>query len=363
MRINEKHYKSLWEKENFPEIISIIDQRKLPYFIDIIDINSSSKMIDAIKSMALRGAPLIGVAGAYAAYLACLEARISLNYTYIDFALNLIKNARPTAVNLIWAINKQEKFIASTRNFDELVEGSLQIARDIYKFELECSTKIAENGVMLLKDIAEKNNGKINILTHCNAGWLATIDYGTATAPIYKARDLGIDVHVWVDETRPRNQGAKLTAFELYHEKISHSIIVDNAGGHLMQKGFVDCVIVGCDRVALNGDVCNKIGTYLKALAAFDNGIPFYVAMPSSTLDFSLDNGVNSINIEERDEFEVLELDGLFNNSIINSKVANPFSRACNPGFDVTPSKYVSKLISEKGLHNPNREELILLKD
>lgn len=363
MRINEKHYKSLWEKNIFPSTISIIDQRKLPYFIDIIDINSSDKLIEAIKSMALRGAPLIGVAAAYAAHLACIEARKSLNYKYIDFSLNLIKNARPTAVNLIWALNKQEQFIASTRNFDELVEGSLQIARDIYQFELESSTKIAENGVLLLKDIAEKNNGKINILTHCNAGWLATIDYGTATAPIYKARDLGIDVHVWVDETRPRNQGAKLTAFELYHEKISHSIIVDNAGGHLMQKGLVDCVIVGCDRVALNGDVCNKIGTYLKALAAYDNNIPFFVAMPSSTLDFSLDNGINSIIIEERDEFEVLELDGLINNSIVNSKIANPFSRAFNPGFDVTPSKYVSKLISEKGLHNPKREELILLKD
>lgn len=363
MRINEKHYKSLWENKNFPEIISIIDQRKLPYFVDIIDINSSSQMIEAIKSMSLRGAPLIGVAGAYAAYFACLEARNSLNYNYIEFTLNLIKNARPTAVNLIWAINKQKEFISSTRNFDELIEGSLQIARNIYQFELECSAKIADNGVTLLKEIAEKNNGKINILTHCNAGWLATIDFGTATAPIYKARDLGIDVHVWVDETRPRNQGAKLTAFELYHEKISHSIIVDNAGGHLMQNGLIDCAIVGCDRVALNGDVCNKIGTYLKALAAFDNNIPFFVAMPSSTLDCNLDKGLNSINIEERDELEVLELDGLFNDSIINSKVANPSSRACNPGFDVTPAKYISKLISEKGLHNPNKEELILLKD
>ncbi len=323
---------------------SIIDQTLLPHNLEIKLLQTLEDCIIAIRDMMVRGAPLIGVTASYGMAFAIKH---DSSDDSINNAFNKLIKTRPTAVDLKWALekmvkeilplNKNERFIHSWEISNKLLENSVQ----------QCSD-IGDYGLNLIKKI---KRSKVNILTHCNAGWLACVDWGTALAPIYKAHDSGIDIHVWVDETRPRSQGASLTCWELSKHGVPNTLIVDNAGGHLMQKGEVDMCIVGSDRTASNGDVCNKIGTYMKALCAFDNNIPFYVALPESTIDFNLKYGVNNINIEERSPTEISHIKGLDKNGIVSEvKIINNDSKICNPGFDVTPNKYVSKLITNKGL-------------
>jgi methylthioribose-1-phosphate isomerase len=363
MKVNGKHYRSIWEKENTAHVIQIIDQRWLPHKFVIEDLNTIEDVITAIKEMHVRGAPLIGVTAAYGVYLALLKTRNSKNKEEeIEKSLNKLIAARPTAVNLQWAVQKVISAIYEKASIDEKIFTSLQTSRDIAEDDVENCKKIGEFGYKIIEEISKKKGGKtVNILTHCNAGWLATVDYGTATAPIYLAHKKGINVHVWVDETRPRNQGAKLTAWELLNEGIPHTVIVDNAGGHLMQKGMVNIVLVGSDRTALNGDVANKTGTYLKALAAKDNDIPFYVALPSSSIDFSIENGIRDIPIEQRDPDEVRYVDGLVNGEIKSVLVPPENSPAVNYAFDVTPARLVTGLITERGICKADKESILKL--
>lgn len=359
MLISGKQYRSIWMDKR-SEKIKIIDQRKLPHSIDIITLNSLHQTVKAISEMYVRGAPLIGVTAAFGFSLAmkedCSDQSISNAYKHII-------NARPTAVNLAWACKTVSKKLKKIPDRDRK-EYSLRLAQKMADQDVETNCKIGQNGFNLIKKVAEnkKDSSPVRILTHCNAGWLATVDRGTATAPIYQAKELGIDLFVWVDETRPRNQGASLTAWELYHNKINNKLIVDNAGGHLMQKGLVDAVIVGSDRTTTNGDVCNKIGTYLKALAAWDNNIPFYVALPTTTIDFDLENG-SEIPIEEREEDEVLTITGETESGKTEKiKLTSEGIKASNPAFDVTPSRYVTNLITDAGVINANRDSILKLK-
>ena len=324
---------------------SIIDQTLLPHNLEIKLLQTLEDCIIAIKDMMVRGAPLIGVTASYGIALAIKH---DPSDDSINNAFDKLIKTRPTAVDLKWALenmvketftlNKNERFIRSWEISNKLLENSVQ----------QCSD-IGDHGLNLIKKIKKS---KVNILTHCNAGWLACVDWGTALAPIYKAHDCGIDIHVWVDETRPRSQGASLTCWELSKHGISNTLIVDNAGGHLMQKGLIDMCIVGSDRTASNGDVCNKIGTYMKALCAFDNNIPFYVALPESTIDFNLKIGVNNIEIEERSAKEVTHITGINDegNMATIKIVEDNGSMVCNPGFDVTPSNLVTKLITNRGV-------------
>lgn len=333
---------------------------KTPLLFEINVLNRGEDAFEAIKNMIVRGAPLIGITAAYGVYLFARQLSDSPNFVndLRNAALNLI-NARPTAVNLKWAVEKQLKLIENAESKTSLIQILLDSANKMAEEDIITNKSIGKFGLELLQKIYDKK-GFVNILTHCNAGWLATVDYGTATAPIYLAHQSGIKLHVWVDETRPRNQGSKLTAFELLNEGVLHSVIPDNTGGHLMQNGLVDLVIVGCDRVAANGDVCNKIGTYLKALAAYDNEIPFYVAMPTSTLDKSLRSG-KEIPIEERDASEVRYFTGLSDNKETDVLTLPEKSNAVNYGFDVTPAKYVTGLITEKGIVKPIETDLLEL--
>ena len=359
MLINNKPYHTIWLKENNCKIIQIIDQRTLPFKVDIVDLKTIDDVFYAIKEMLVRGAPLIGVTAAYGMYLGLVYSKENLsNNKIIEFA-KYLKSARPTAVNLEYAVNLITRNIISLETDEEKITTAFELANKLKDKEILASKKIGEYGVKIIEEIYKKNNNKtINILTHCNAGWLACIDYGTATAPIYKAKEKGIDVHVWVDETRPRNQGAKLTAWELEQNNIPHTIISDNTGGLLMQKGMVDLVIVGSDRTTISGDVANKIGTYLKALAAFDNNIPFYVALPTSTIDPNISDGITEIPIEERNSDEVKYIEGLHNNKITKVLITPPKSNALNYGFDITPAKYVTALITEKGICNANKNDI-----
>ena len=363
MKISGKHYRTIWEKEGDSNIIQIIDQTKLPHQFVIKDLTSLDDFLNAINTMEVRGAPLIGGIGAYGLYIASLEAVSSS-----DFRKNLqnsaekLINTRPTAINLKWAVNLQLELIEKYDDISSIQNAMLDQARQICNDDVENCKKIGEFGVKLIEEISQKKNGDvINILTHCNAGWLATIDNGTATAPIYKAKEMGINIHVWVDETRPRNQGAKLTSFELNHEGIPNTVICDNTGGHLMQHSMVDLVIVGSDRTTYTGDVANKIGTYLKALSARDNNIPFYVALPSSTIDWTLKDGVKEIPIEERDPEEVKYIDGLYEGDVVNVHVPPLESNAANYAFDVTPARLVTGLITEKGICGASEEEILNL--
>ena len=359
MLISGKQYRSIWNEKDSEEI-KIIDQRKLPHSIEIITLTSLDQTVKAISEMYVRGAPLIGVTAAFGFYFAMKE---DCSEQSIDNAFEKLINARPTAVNLAWACQRVSKELKKIPDTDRKVY-SLRLAEEMSDQDVETNNKIGQNGFNLIKKLAEnkKDSSPVRILTHCNAGWLATVDRGTATAPIYQARELGIDLFVWVDETRPRNQGASLTAWELYHNKINCKLIVDNAGGHLMQKGLVDAVIVGSDRTTINGDVCNKVGTYLKALAAWDNNIPFYAALPTTTIDFDLENG-SEIPIEEREEDEVLTMTGRTESGKTEKIRLTPSGiEASNPAFDVTPSKYITSLITEKGVINANLESIIKLK-
>ncbi len=331
--------------------VQIIDQRRLPHEMVICDLDTTDALIHAICDMAVRGAPLIGVTGAYGVYLAAREALDANDPpTAFQQRLERIRAARPTAVNLAWSVDHLRARLPRETVTPRTVAEALRLAGDIAEQEAANCRRIGEHGLHLIKAAAEKKGGgTVNILTHCNAGWLACIAYGTATAPIYVAAEQGIDVHVWVDETRPLNQGARLTAWELARQGIAHTIVTDNAGGHLMQRGLVDMVLVGTDRTTWAGDVANKIGTYLKALAARDNALPFYVALPSSTFDWHLRDG-RDIPIEERDPDEVRFVYGRSGNNTIPVLVPPADSPAANPAFDITPARLVTAFITERGV-------------
>ncbi len=363
MKVKNVDYTTIWVNGNNKEIINIIDQRKIPFEFSIAELHTIDDYFFAIKDMLVRGAPLIGVTAAYSIYCASLEARNSNNpKEEIKRKAEYIKSARPTAVNLEAVVDLQLKMIENINNIDEIINSTFQFAEELRQNDIKTNQSIGKYGYDLIKEISESKNGdEVNILTHCNAGWLATVDYGTALAPIFEAHRKGINLHVWVDETRPRNQGAKLTAWELYQEGIKHTVIPDNTGGHLMQNGMVDIVIVGTDRTSVNGDVANKIGTYLKALAAYDNDIPFYVAAPSLSIDFHLDTRKDRIPIEQRNEDEIRYMDGMAHNEVETFLIIPKVTPVANYAFDVTPAKYVSGLITERGICKADKESILHL--
>ncbi len=359
MKIQNKHFQTIWLKDGSPEIIQVIDQRKLPFQFEIFEIKTVEDSFFAIKEMVVRGAPLIGVTAAYGMYLAVLNFEGSDFEQYIAEKADYLKSSRPTAVNLAYAVKEMVDFILSNKSDLKFLQKVLQKATDLKDAEIEFSSKIGDFGLKIIEDIYRHKKQTVNILTHCNAGWLACIDWGTATAPIYKAHLKGIPIHIWVDETRPRNQGARLTAFELGEEGVPHTIIPDNTGGHLMQHGMVDLVITGSDRTTATGDVANKIGTYLKALAAKDNNIPFYVALPSSTFDFTIENGLTEIPIEQRDPKEVAEIEGWTGSDIKSVRLIPENSKVANYGFDVTPARLITGLITERGICEAKKESIL----
>jgi len=352
MNINGKHHHTIWVNENNTKLIQVFDQRYFPHKVEVFDIATTDEAAFAIKEMVVRGAPLIGVTAAYGMYLGCLEAKSQVNPNeYLKQIAEKLNATRPTAVNLAWAINQMQLTLNTISDVDNKIVAALKRAHEIKQEDIDICFNIGQHGLKLIQEISKNKKGeRVNILTHCNAGWLATIDWGTATSPIYQAQQAGIDVHVWVDETRPRNQGANLTAFELNQQGVPHTLINDNTGGHLMQHGMVDMVIVGTDRTTRNGDVANKIGTYLKALAAHDNNVPFYVGLPSSTLDFEMVDGVKNIPIETRDQNEVKYIQGKVDGEIKSVLICPETTPAANYGFDVTPAKYVTGLITERGI-------------
>ncbi len=355
MLVQNKHLTTIWyEQKN--DKIKIIDQRFIPFELKIVELNTVDDVCFAIKEMQVRGAPLIGVTAAYGMYIAARENANLKN------ASEQINATRPTAVNLSWALNKIMTSIEDM-NKDHLPNKILELANQIRQEDINNCKNIGEYGHKLIKEVYEKNNKPVNILTHCNAGWLATVDWGTALAPIFVAHKNNIPIHVWVDETRPRNQGFSLTSWELLNENIPNSLIVDNVGGHLMQHKKIDICITGTDRTASNGDVCNKIGTYLKALAAYDNDIPFYVSAPISSIDFNIENGIRDIPIEQRNSEEVSHIKGLDeNNKIKKVKIVPEGAQCTNYAFDVTPAKYITKLITEKGIIDANSLSISKLK-
>lgn len=364
MLIQGKHHHTIWMNEKEEDKVYVFDQRYFPHQIDIFTITNSDETAFAIKEMVVRGAPLIGVTAAYGMYLGCKEAyqhtsSVSEFTDYINQVATKLKKTRPTAVNLAWAVDIILNQIQTSENLEEKIAIALKTAHKIKQEDIEICDRIGQHGLKLITQLSQKKQGQIvNILTHCNAGWLATIDWGTATAPIYQAHQAGIKIHIWVDETRPRNQGANLTAFELNQQGIPHTLIADNTGGHLMQHNMVDMVIVGTDRTTRNGDVANKIGTYLKALAAHDNNIPFYVALPSSTLDCSIADGIKEIPIETRNENEVKYIQGQENGQIKSVLICPETTSALNYGFDVTPAKYITALITERGICSANENAI-----
>jgi methylthioribose-1-phosphate isomerase len=341
----------------------VIDQRRLPFEFEVVDLKTSVDVYDAIKNMTVRGAPLIGVAGAYGIYLGLVNGENENWRANLLKTADYLKSARPTAVNLAILIDEMMDQLAYCPTKEIACDFAFEEANRMKVREINWSEAIADYGCELIEAISKEKNGQpVNILTHCNAGWLACIEWGTATAPIYKAFLKGIPIHVWVDETRPRNQGARLTAWELSQEGVPHTVIPDNAGGHLMQHGLVDLCIVGSDRTTSTGDVANKIGTYLKALAASDNHIPFYVALPSSSIDFEMTDGIREIPIEQRDAEEVSHIEGkLETGTIAKIRIVNEKSPVANYGFDVTPAKYVTALITERGICKANREDILRL--
>ena len=348
MKISGKHYRTIWPQGD--GAVEIIDQTKLPHRFETRTLRDVADAGHAIKAMIVRGAPLIGAAAAYGMALAMRE---DASDEALDRAHDLLLETRPTAVNLHWALKRMRDLLRN-RPRGERAQLAWEEAARIADEDVETCRSIGEHGLKILREAAAKKNGQtsnktLNVLTHCNAGWLACVDWGTALAPLYMAHDAGIPLHVWVDETRPRNQGASLTAFELGGHGVKHTIIADNAGGHYMQAGDVDLCIVGTDRVTANGDVANKIGTYLKALAAHDNAVPFYVALPSSTIDWTLQSGRN-IPIEERSSDELLKMTGrLPDGGLATVEIAAPGSPGANPGFDVTPARLVTGFITERG--------------
>ncbi len=365
MNVHGKHYRTIWIDPARPEIVRVIDQRLLPFEFKILDLTTVADFAHAIKEMVVRGAGLIGATAGYGMYCAALHAprhdRQAALAAGRDDGDQLIAT-RPTAVNLAWAVERQWAAIQSANDVENMIQIALQTAQQIADEDAEFCRRIGEHGVSLIETISQKKAGAtVNVLTHCNAGWLAFVDYGSATAPIYAAHDRGIKVHVWVDETRPRNQGARLTAWELGQHGVPHTVIVDNAGGHLMQHGLVDLVIVGSDRTTYTGDVANKIGTYLKALAAHDNGVPFYAALPSSTFDWTLRDGVHDIPIEQRNPAEITRISGVHGDQVLDVQITPDGSPVANYGFDVTPARLVSGLITERGLCAASEDSILAL--
>ncbi|MGZ5018964.1 MAG: S-methyl-5-thioribose-1-phosphate isomerase [Chthoniobacterales bacterium] len=353
MKVRGQHYRTIWLKKDDARVVQVIDQRFLPHQFVVEEIRTVGEMATAIREMHVRGAGLIGAAAGYGMYLATI--------TGVDFseAAAQLKTTRPTAVNLAAAVERQLDAIAQS---EDKVRAALETANAIADEDAEFCRRIGEHGIGLIREIATRKKGKpVNVLTHCNAGWLAFVDFGSATAPIYAAHDGGMPVHVWVDETRPRGQGSKLTAWELGEHGVPHTIIADNTGGHLMQRGEVDLVIVGTDRTTYTGDVANKIGTYLKALAAKDNGVPFYVALPSTSFDWKIRDGLAEIPIEERGSEEVTRADGWSDGQRCEVNLAPLTSPAANYGFDVTPRRLVTGLITERGICQPNETSILEL--
>lgn len=347
MKIGGEHYRAIWLADD-GRTVRVINQKILPHQFAIVDLATLEDAVDAIESMLVRGAPLIGATGAYGIALAMVK---DSSDAMLDKAYKRLMKTRPTAVNLRWALDKLYGHLKPLEP-SERVALAYKRAAEICDADVAICEAIGRNGLKIIKELVEKKDAGVtlNILTHCNAGWIATVDWGTALAPIYMAHDLGIPVHVWVDETRPRNQGANLTAWELGQHGVPHTVIVDNVGGHLMQRGQVDFCIVGTDRTTVTGDVCNKIGTYLKALAAFDNQVPFYVALPHTTIDWRIRDGFK-IPIEERDASEVHEVQGVdARGELARVRVTPTESDAINFGFDVTPARLVTGLITERGI-------------
>ncbi|HEY3662315.1 MAG TPA: S-methyl-5-thioribose-1-phosphate isomerase [Chthoniobacterales bacterium] len=356
MNVAGQPYRTIWLQPNDDRIVQLIDQRALPHEFVVEEVTTVEQMATAIRDMHVRGAGLIGAAAGYGMYLAMLAGLEAVA------AADFLRATRPTAVNLSWALDRQLARIATGATAVERTALARETAEAIADEDAEHCRQIGLHGLELIKQIAgEKNGQPVNVLTHCNAGWLAFVDYGSATSPIYAAHDCGIPVHVWVDETRPRNQGAKLTAWELGEHGVPHTVIADNAGGHLMQRGEVDLVLVGTDRTTYTGDVANKIGTYLKALAAKDNGVPFYVALPSSSFDWKMRDGLTEIPIEERGAEEVKHADGWAEGRSIEVRVTPEGSPAANYGFDVTPRRLISGLITERGICQPNEQSILAL--
>ena len=356
MQVNRTPYRCIWPEAD-GRSIGIIDQTKLPHRFETVSLRTLDDAVLAISNMLVRGAPLIG---ATAAYGVCLGLNEDCSDTRLDAVCAALITARPTAVNLRWAVERMRSLL-SNLSPEKRLEAAYQEAATICDEDAQVNEALGEHGLELIKEKYGEKEDTVNILTHCNAGWLATVDWGTALSPIFKAHAAGIPVHVWVDETRPRNQGAHLTAWELATAGIEHHLVVDNSGGHLMQQGKVDLCIVGTDRTTCTGDVCNKIGTYLKALAAADNGIPFYVALPSSTIDWTLHDGTE-IPIEERDQEEVLMVSGLSEDGQVRQvRIAPEQTKAVNPAFDVTPARLITGLITERGICMANKEALLAL--
>jgi methylthioribose-1-phosphate isomerase len=384
MRIQGNHYRTIWEAPERPGVVQVIHQGRLPHAFEIIDLISVEDFRRAIADMQIRGAGLIGATAAYGMVAAVRQAtgeddstlRVGFrvqgsgfrdsnicHFSLIQESADKLLRTRPTAVNLAWAVQQQLDVISACGTPGEWLEATLKVARKIADDDAAACQRIGELTLPLIQKISAAKQGKpVNILTHCNAGWLAFVDYGTATAGIYAAHEAGIPVHVWVDETRPRNQGASLTAWELAEQGVPHHLIADNTGGHLMQHGMVDLVIVGADRVTRRGDAANKIGTYLKALAAKDNNIPFYVALPSSTFDLAMDDGIAEIPVEERGAEEVREMTGvLADGTLATVRICPETTPACNYGFDVTPARLITGLICEHGICDANEPAITAL--
>ncbi|MFO0993870.1 MAG: S-methyl-5-thioribose-1-phosphate isomerase [Hyphomicrobiales bacterium] len=355
MKVNGKPYRTIWLGPD-GQSVEIIDQTKFPHRFEIVRLETVDDAAHAIKDMLVRGAPLIGATAAYGMALAMRADPSDLG---LEKAYDQLYATRPTAVNLRWALDEMMRVLRPLGT-QARAAAAYKRASEICDEDVEINKSIGRHGLGIIREIAERKAGeRVNVLTHCNAGWLATVDWGTATAPIYMAHEAGIDIHVWVDETRPRNQGASLTAWELHQHGVAHTIIPDNTGGHLMQHGMVDLAIVGTDRTTANGDVANKIGTYLKALAAHDNNVPFYVALPSPTIDFGLHDGVREIPIEQRSGDEVSKMTGRTANGEIETVTIIPDgSPVANYAFDVTPARLVTGLITERGVIAANREAI-----
>ena len=353
-------FRTIWPTED--RFVEVIDQRKLPHEFVVVKLETYKDAEIAIKDMTVRGAPLIGATAAYGIYLAVREmVEKELDGSFLDQAFSDLRASRPTAVNLFWALDKMLDALDNCEG--EFLQTSWEMAQAIVEEDVETCRMIGVHGLPIIEEISNRKNGEVvNILTHCNAGMLGCVEWGTITSPIYQALEKGIKVHVWVDETRPRNQGSNLTCYELTKHGVPHTLIVDNAGGHLMQHGFVDMVIVGTDRTTRQGDVANKIGTYLKALAAKDNNVPFYVALPSTTLDWTINDGLKEIPIEERNQDEVRYMIGKGESGKIESVLICPeTTQASNYGFDVTPAKLVTKIITERGVCDASEEGLLSL--
>ncbi len=359
MQVNGAHYRTIWVDEHNPEVIKIIDQRLLPHQFVVEELRTLADFVVAIKDMHVRGAGLIGATAGFAMYCAALH---DSGDVYMARAAAELLATRPTAKNLAWAVTRQQRAMMRESSPEAKWNRAFVVARQIADEDAEYCRRLGQHGLGIIEEIGKSKEGPVNILTHCNAGWLAFVDYGSATAPIYAACEAGIDVHVWVDETRPWLQGSRLTAWELGQAGVPHTLIPDNTGGHLMQHGLVDMVIVGTDRTTRCGDVANKIGTYLKALAAHDNEVPFYVALPSSTFDWDICDGIAEIPIEQRSDDEINFVSGQTSEGdLATVRISPPDTNGANYGFDVTPARLIRGLITERGVCKASESDILAL--